>query len=66
MANISSGTAKKMIIGSWVVAGIVALLSLVDIVWSFPYHGQMVMDIMFILGAGLVGYLGYDAFNDLR
>lgn len=66
MANLSSNTARKMIFGSWVVAGLVAVISLIDILMGFPYRGQMVMDIMFILGAALIGYLGYDAYKDLR
>ncbi|VAX38958.1 hypothetical protein MNBD_PLANCTO02-1471 [hydrothermal vent metagenome] len=66
MANFSSSTSKKMIYGSWGVAGVVAIASLIDIFAGLPFGGQMMMDIFFMLGAGLIGYLGYDAYNDLR
>ncbi len=66
MANFSSSTSKKMIYGSWGVAGLVGVASVIDIVARTPFGGQMIMDIFFILGAGLIGYLGYDAYKDLR
>ena len=66
MANFSSSTSKKMIYGSWGVAGLVGVVSLIDIFAKAPFRGQVMMDIFFILGAGLIGYLGYDAYKDLR
>jgi len=60
-------TSKRMIIGSVVAAGIVALLSILDLIIGIPFAGfSMLMDIMFIVAAALVGYLGWDAYQDLR
>ena len=58
--------AKNVIIGSMGVAGLVALLALLDLILGIPFQGQMIMDIMFILGAAMVGYMGWDSYRDLR
>ncbi len=58
--------AKNVIIGSMGVAGLVALLAILDLILGFPFQGQMIMDIMFILGAAMVGYMGWDSYRDLR
>jgi hypothetical protein len=62
MANMT----KNVIIGSMGIAGIVALLSIVDLIVGFPFQGQMLMDLMFIAGAAMVGYMGWDSYRDLR
>jgi hypothetical protein len=62
MANMT----KNVIIGSMGIAGVVALLAIVDLIVGFPFQGQMLMDIMFIIGAGMVGYMGWDSYRDLR
>jgi hypothetical protein len=54
-----------MLIGSVAVSGIVAILAVLDIATGKPFAGQMVMDIMFILSAALVGYMGFSAFKEL-
>ena len=54
MANMT----KNVIIG--------ALLAIVDLVVGFPFQGQMLMDIMFLVGAAMVGYMGWDSYRDLR
>lgn len=56
---------KKMLFGSMGVAIVVGILAIVDIITSFPFGGQMVLDIMFILSAGLVGYMGFDTYKEL-
>ena len=56
MANMT----KNVIIGSMGIAGIVALLSIVDLIVGFPFQGQMLMDLMFIAGAAMVGYMGWE------
>lgn len=60
-----SNASKQMIIGSMAVAGLVALASIVDIITAIPFAGQIVMDIMFLLAAGLVIFMGYDSYKDL-
>ena len=62
MANMT----KNVIMGSMGIAGIVALLAIVDLIIGFPFEGQMLMDIMFLVGAAMVGYMGWDSYRDLR
>ena len=56
---------KNLVFGSFSVAGFVAILSLLDVVLKWPFAGYIVMDILFILSAAIVGYLGWDAYKDL-
>ena len=55
-----SDTAKKVVIGSGVVAGLVLIASILDIVSGFPFQKQIFLDIVFIISALIVGYLCYD------
>jgi hypothetical protein len=49
------------------VSGLLLLLFLLDIFLSFPFGGSSIfVDILGILVCGMVGYLGWDAFRDLR
>jgi hypothetical protein len=49
------------------VAGLLLLLFLLDAILGVPFGGaSIVVDVFGILGSGLVLYLGYDAFRDLR
>jgi hypothetical protein len=57
---------RGILLGSMGVAGLMALLAIVDIALGFPFAGQMVFDIMFILAAGIVIYMGIDCMKDLR
>jgi hypothetical protein len=53
--------------GSMGVAGLLLVLFLVDAVASVPFGGVNVfVDVFGILASGLVLYLAYDAFRDLR
>ena len=64
-----SDAPKKMVIGSLVVAGVVALAAICDLVLGIPFSGSehtRTMDILFIIAAAIVGYLGWDAYKDLR
>ncbi len=64
-----SDAPKKMVIGSLVVAGLVALAAICDLVLGVPFSGSehtRTMDILFIIAAAIVGYLGWDAYRDLR
>ncbi len=56
---------KKMVMGSMVVSGLVALTAVIDIVIGIPFSGQKVMDIMFIVSAGVVLYLGYETYKEM-
>ena len=56
-----------MVIGSMAAAGIVAFLSLMDLVIKVPFAGYSItMDILFLMSAGIVFYLGWDAYKDLQ
>lgn len=57
---------KKMIMGSMAASGLVAVLALVDIIIGIPFRGSTMMDIMFLISAGLVLFLCWDAWKDLR
>jgi hypothetical protein len=58
---------KWMCYGSMGVAGLLLLLFLLDAVAGFPF-GRMsvVVDVFVVLASGLILYLAYDAFRDLR
>lgn len=60
-----SDTMKRMVMGSMGVAGLVGLLSILDIVLGIPFSGQMVMDIMFIIGAAVVVYMGFETYKEM-
>lgn len=60
-----AGSARGIVFGSMGVAGLMALASILDLVLKIPFQGQMVLDIMFILAAGLVIYMGIDCLKDL-
>ena len=62
---MASKLSKNMVFGSFGIAGFVAILALLDIVLQVPFAGSMVMDILFIISAGIVGYLGWDAYKDM-
>jgi hypothetical protein len=64
-----SDAPKKMVIGSMVVAGLVAAAAIADLVIGVPFSGSShtkLMDILFIVCAAIVGYLSWDAWRDLR
>ena len=56
---------KRMIMAAWIIAAVVALASVADLVLAVPFGGVLVMDVMFLLGAALIGYLAYDAYKDI-
>ena len=58
---------KWMCYGSMGVAGLLLLLFLLDMFLSFPFGRiSVAVDVFGILAAGVVGYLAFDAFRDLR
>ena len=57
--------AKNMIFGSIGVAGLVALLSILDMAVGFPFGGySLTTDILFLVGAAIVLYLGWETFRE--
>ena len=57
---------KKLIFAGVLIAVIAMLLALLDLIVGFPYQGQMVMDILFLVAGAIVLYMGWDAYQDLR
>jgi hypothetical protein len=53
--------------GSMGVAGFLMLLFLLDLFLGFPFGRlSMMVDIVGLLACGVVGYLAWDAYKDLR
>ena len=62
-----SNTSKYVIFGSMAAAGIVAIAAILDFVTDIkPFAGEKLMDTVFLIGAGIVIYLGWDAYQDLK
>jgi hypothetical protein len=58
---------RMMCFGSMGVAGLLLLLFVFDLVLGFPFGGSSkVVDIFGLVVSGLVLYLAYDAYRDLR
>lgn len=56
---------KNMIFASMGVAGTIALLSIIDLVFKAPFGGySMLLDISFLISSAIMGYLGCDAYRD--
>jgi hypothetical protein len=58
-------SSKHMVIGSMVVAGLVALAAILDMALGIPFAKHMVLDILFLISAAIIGYLAWDAYRDL-
>lgn len=56
---------RNMLFGSMAVAGLVGILSIVDLAAGFPFAGQTVFDIMFLVSSALVGYMAFEAYREL-
>ncbi len=61
-----SNTSKYMIFGSVGASALVALAAMLDVVTKTPFGGQTAMDVMFVLGAAIVIYMGWDAYQDSK
>ena len=65
IARMASNLPKNMVLASFGAAGLVAVLSILDIVTKFPFAGSLTMDILFLLSSAIVGYLAWDSYKDL-
>jgi len=61
----SSSLPKNLVMGSFAVAGLVAVAAILDMLIQIPFAGQMTFDILFLVAAAIVGYLAYDAYKDM-
>jgi hypothetical protein len=53
-----------MLLASMVASGLVAVTSVVDLILKIPYSGMMVFDILFLLSAAIVIYMGYETLKE--
>jgi hypothetical protein len=59
---------KRVVLGSMVVAGVVALAALADLVMGVPFSGSShtrVMDIIFIICSAIVIYLSWTVLKEM-
>ena len=61
-----AGQARNIVFGSLGVAGLMGGAAILDLALGVPFGGQMIWDIMLILAAGLVVYMGIDCLKDIR
>lgn len=52
--------AQNIVFGSLGIAGLMAVLCIIDIAAGFPFGGQTTFDVLFIIVAGMTGYMGWD------
>jgi hypothetical protein len=59
---------KGLCLGSLGVAAVMLLLFLLDLIIGFPFGGGpfVTIDIIGILAAGILGYLAFNAYRDVR
>jgi hypothetical protein len=62
---MTSNLNKKLIYFSFGAAGLVAAMCLLDLATGILFARQMLFDILFLVSAGVVGYLAWDAYKDL-
>ena len=61
-----AGQARNIVFGSLGIAALMGVAAILDLVLGMPFGGQSVWDIMVILAAGLVIYMGIDCLKDIR
>ena len=64
-----SDASKKMVVAAMICAGVVAIAAISDMAIGIPFAGikqTMLFDIVMLVCAGIVGYLAWDAYKDLR
>jgi threonine/homoserine/homoserine lactone efflux protein len=58
---------KRLCLGSVIASGLVILIFLLDLIVGFPFQKVSIMiDIMFLLGAGLVLWQGIESYREFR
>lgn len=62
---MAANQSKNLIYASFGAAGVVAALCLLDMATGIPFARQMLFDILFLVASAIVGYLAWDAYQDL-
>ena len=58
---------KKLIFGSMAAAGVVALLSIVDLALKIPFSGySTTMDVLYLVAAAIILYMCWDSYRENR
>ena len=58
---------KNLIYGSMAAAGLVAVLSVLDLAVKMPFAGySRAMDICFLIAAGIILYMGWETIRENR
>lgn len=55
---------KQLLLISMAASGLVAVTAVVDLIIGIPYSGRMVFDIMFLVSAAIVLYMGYETLKE--
>jgi hypothetical protein len=58
--------AQNVIYGSLAVAGGMIVASILDIVMGYPFGGHLVPDIIFLIAAAAVMWMGIDCLKGMR
>jgi hypothetical protein len=59
--------AKKLIYGAMGAAGLVALLAILDLSLKVPFGGySMTMDILYLVAAAIVLFMGWETYRENR
>lgn len=65
--NVMSAGIRRLLTASGIAAGLVGILSLLDLVLGIPFSGSsMMMDIMFLVSSLLILYMVRQCFQELR
>ena len=51
----------NIVYGSLGIAALMSLLCIIDIAAGSPFGGQTTFDVLFIIVAGMIGYMGWDS-----
>ena len=58
---------KKMIFASMGIAGLVAVLSILDLSFKFPFAGySLTLDILLLVASAIIGYLSWETYRENR
>jgi hypothetical protein len=59
--------ARAMTIAGMAIAGLIGLVFILDLALGIPFRRiSVVTDVVFVVSAGIVGYLAWSAFRDSR
>lgn len=57
---------KRLLYVAMGVAGVMALLSLLDLVLGAPFGGHLELDIPFLIASGIILYMSWDTYRELN